>query len=1221
MQIHAIRLHNLNSLRGPVEINFDQPPLAYAGLFAITGDTGAGKTTLLDAVTLALYGRTNRKHQSEVMSYGAQDAGAEVEFSNENGRFLARWRQRRTRRKDNPLQVIREFSQQQSDGVWAITSEGTREVDSSGDRKGAIEAQLGLNYEQFRRTVLLAQGDFAAFLLSEEKERAAVLERLTDTAIYTQLSKAAHERHKLEAVALDRLRIEQQAQQMLSPEQLEALQTQQTVLQKTLQQQRTHLAAVRQSVVIVTQIQQINSQISQLSADEAQLQADQAEVLPLRQRLERHQKVAPLALLYGRYQEAAQKATRLATEQILLQNRLSEVHSAAEAAQENTLSAQTRLATAEQQLQEAEPHIEQAIVLDARIESESADYAQKAGAARISTQKIITLRAELVAQKEQYATAIAGAKTAQDWLDAHPDAAGASIEHEQIEQTHRVALREATLTQKRLEEERITIQQQFDQAQSAVSAAQQTATEAQQARQSAQKAWDLFRKQAVLEGFDLPEAIAEAGAVLAARLRSGEDYLRHAQDYQELLERLQELRSRRMDRTLASDTAIKLLLEIEEELKDAEHAVKIKLARHDRERAIRDFDKERTKLTDGEPCPLCGAVHHPFAVHGVPADTLLEDAEREWRAAQQRVEALQQRETRLEAQLRDFNRDLNQIEQDLGALLQLQAEEWSQPTPVVRYKVEQQLDDLSEDWASEWGTMDDMTNQVAAVKAQYAELQQLTARWTQSEAAALRAESVLQQAQHAQQIAQLAVERHQAQLDDTNARRAESELKVTQIFGRFGLEYSPELFKTHLAQLAEWGRLFAEYSEQGAHFNAQKNRLEAGIAAAERTLAEREAEAQAASVQLNSEYEMLEALRAQRAQLLPTADAQSYRNQLRADVASAREAVASADAALQSLQIQIAQTDEANVQNTLQVIDNQRLVSEMSAELMSRWHQADASLEAIVHAIGADLLDADDVADANNTLRELDERSAGLAARRVALLEDQADWEAKRTDDRSWEDWKTDEANAEAALLKSERLAGSIGQQLADHQQRVTAASTLMERLQKQQIEVARWEKLRNLIGSADGAKFRMFAQGLTLQQLVVQANRHLKQLQGGRYRLQKRTDAQLELEIVDTFQADYTRSVNTLSGGETFLVSLALALGLSDMTARKTRLRTLFIDEGFGTLDESALELAVTTLESLQARGTTIGVISHIREMKERIGTQVRVVRQSDGFSIVEVV
>ncbi|RMF20679.1 MAG: ATP-binding cassette family protein, partial [Bacteroidetes bacterium] len=165
-----------------------------------------------------------------------------------------------------------------------------------------------------------------------------------------------------------------------------------------------------------------------------------------------------------------------------------------------------------------------------------------------------------------------------------------------------------------------------------------------------------------------------------------------------------------------------------------------------------------------------------------------------------------------------------------------------------------------------------------------------------------------------------------------------------------------------------------------------------------------------------------------------------------------------------------------------------------------------------------------------------------------------------------------------------------------------------------------RWERLNDLIGSADGKKFRTYAQGLTLRKLVQLANRYLETL-NGRYVIHKPEEDTLELSIIDTYQADNERSMNTLSGGESFLVSLALALGLSDMAGRKTRIRSLFIDEGFGTLDEASLDLAISTLENLQAQGKLIGIISHVKELKERIATQIRVLKRGSGFSVIEVV
>src|SRR5690606_8411420 len=111
-----------------------------------------------------------------------------------------------------------------------------------------------------------------------------------------------------------------------------------------------------------------------------------------------------------------------------------------------------------------------------------------------------------------------------------------------------------------------------------------------------------------------------------------------------------------------------------------------------------------------------------------------------------------------------------------------------------------------------------------------------------------------------------------------------------------------------------------------------------------------------------------------------------------------------------------------------------------------------------------------------------------------------------------------------------------------------------------------------------------------------------------------------LKLEIIDIYQADAIRPMSTLSGGESFLVSLALALGLSDLASRKTQINSLFIDEGFGTLDEETLDIAISTLENLQANGKTIGIISHVEALKERIATQIQISKQPGGSSKIKI-
>ena len=173
--------------------------------------------------------------------------------------------------------------------------------------------------------------------------------------------------------------------------------------------------------------------------------------------------------------------------------------------------------------------------------------------------------------------------------------------------------------------------------------------------------------------------------------------------------------------------------------------------------------------------------------------------------------------------------------------------------------------------------------------------------------------------------------------------------------------------------------------------------------------------------------------------------------------------------------------------------------------------------------------------------------------------------------------------------------------------------------LQAAEAEALRWGRLRELIGSADGAKFSRFAQSLTLRQLIGLANEHLKVL-AERYRLLAVPGDELELEIVDLYQANTHRPIESLSGGETFLASLSLALGLSALSSRHHPIDSLFIDEGFSTLDSDTLETVLGSLENLRARGKMIGLISHVDLLKERLTTQVRVIRGSGGTSRSEV-
>jgi exonuclease SbcC len=207
----------------------------------------------------------------------------------------------------------------------------------------------------------------------------------------------------------------------------------------------------------------------------------------------------------------------------------------------------------------------------------------------------------------------------------------------------------------------------------------------------------------------------------------------------------------------------------------------------------------------------------------------------------------------------------------------------------------------------------------------------------------------------------------------------------------------------------------------------------------------------------------------------------------------------------------------------------------------------------------------------------------------------------------------------DAALDAARESLGHIRARLAEDDRNRDAAIQTRERLAAQRRRFDLWKGMADLIGSADGRKFRQFAQGLTLDRLLHLANGHLTGLTT-RYALQRAPGGDLDLQVIDRDMADEVRGVASLSGGERFLVSLSLALGLASMTGSRTLAESLFIDEGFGALDAESLDVAISALETLHASGRTVGVISHVQPMIERIGVQIRVTKHGFGRSSLEV-
>ncbi len=324
--------------------------------------------------------------------------------------------------------------------------------------------------------------------------------------------------------------------------------------------------------------------------------------------------------------------------------------------------------------------------------------------------------------------------------------------------------------------------------------------------------------------------------------------------------------------------------------------------------------------------------------------------------------------------------------------------------------------------------------------------------------------------------------------------------------------------------------------------------------------------------------------------------------------------------------------------------DSEKLARERNSELQQKWNTAKAHVESLKNRIHqrepelnrletafsialtplgfsneqeflAAILPSELKADLAATAKDLDERQTDLKARQKDRETRLATEIARNITDKSLEELDPQFKEQENSLKELRDIIAGLKHKLSENtvaKERIKEKQTAIDAQKK---ECRRWENLHELIGSADGKKYRNFAQGLTFEMMIGHANRQLQEMTD-RYLLLRDATQPLELNVIDNYQAGEIRSTKNLSGGESFIFSLSLALGLSHMASKNVRVDSLFLDEGFGTLDEEALETALETLSSLHQDGKMIGVISHVSALKERISTQIQVTPNAGGRS-----
>lgn len=1237
MRILSISGQNIASLSDRFEIDFTAEPLNSAGLFAITGETGAGKSSILDAMCLALYGDAPRlatgassdevpdpsgdalkaKDARAILRRGAVQGWAEVRFTAMDGKdYIARWQARRARDKpDGKLQNVSRSLARAAD-QQVLASQTTAVTDQ-------IVALTGLTYEEFRRTVLLAQGDFDAFLRADTNERAGLLEKVTGTSLYRAVSTRVFERTEAARQAHDALALRRGEHRLLSEEEQTALAqetatlaaenaaaaAERTQLQADIERHARHVEAARQ-VALAEGME--TTALSGLAAAAAE-----------RERLALIDKAEPLRSLWTKAKETAARAANAALALEAKRDQWAKLEAQAEKLREAAALAEAAFAAKEAEFKVLGPQWDEAAALDSQILSAETELATAQAAAEateadanIAGATLSKLRAEVTQAEAELSEAeaeIAGLGAALPLADRWEQIRADILSHAEAQTAKDTAQKqaleaEATLGDLQAKAEALTaaIKEASDkelalQAEAAQLSEQITALERQHPVQAARQ-------------------LADLAASLGVMHRAGVDYAAAQQD--------QTLAIAQEHSGLAGMTeANAAVSEASEAFSRAEAQVAVLIAPSQQadlasSEAARNL---RMHLEPGAPCPVCGSEEHP-----IHADAALAELAAKLRAdlAAARTAAQDARAAQMAAERKRAIHDA-QVVQAKAAIAATTAgkekakRDW-EAARAQAVKFTSCPEGLPETPDDDRGAIEAAQLRINAAQEAEAEAQDklgrkrkdlvdmaarrdilredLKAKATDREALTIAkadAESILGLARQAEQNQRATAERHAAKVTPFLVSLGEPEytLEDPNLLTRLEV-LADRVTKAREAQQA--GRqLLAELAPK---MSGQVSKTDAALEVADRARKDAEIRQQA-----------LGGLRQKRAPLLGgelTSAHRSRFNDGRKAALSARDETQKDHVEASNLAV-VAVTEHQAAEAELSAAEAAAKIA--AAELERK--RADFDLEAAdletLFAQGRDEVQA-----LRNHLRSLDDAltaaRAALNERKQDLLQHQKDLPVTAADG-----LRARIEAVDAAAITRQQRQGAIENQIATDAENRQKLAGLEVEIAKARAELEVWRAVNAAVGSKNGDRFARFAQSITLDVLADSANRHLADL-NPRYRLRRAADLALQVEDID--MGGEARATRSLSGGERFLVSLALALALSRMGGKGGLAATLFIDEGFGSLDAASLDLAIDALEGLQSQGRQVGVISHVEAMKDRIPVRIMVTKQGGGKSAVRI-
>lgn len=1247
MKIDKITICNITSIEGEQTIDFTQEPLKSAGLFAITGHTGAGKSTILDAICLALYNEAprlgNRENSGKsaddnapniyntcnMLRRGATQGYCHVTFSlNDGSQYIAKWITGLTRNNTfKPLQ--RELVQ--------LKPRHATIADRNSEVQNQLKQILKLDYNQFTRTVILAQNSFTNFLSAKRGDKSQLLEKITGTEIYAEISRQifleTKEAEKDYAGAQQHM--EGISQGLLVDEDLQRAHEDLNLYRGKQIKLNNEQTRVRKQLEWYDEHDKAMADLDDKKAKLFKAQQAFNATYDQQKELDRYDRLQPFAPTYINICSSEADINNLKDQIASKEPYARQLKADSVTAQQRHKDTQSRLLTAQQTLKSRESDIKAGIEIGGQLAAAKENL-------KVILEDLKRNDDETTQRTDNYSGKQA------EYEDCTKRRAALELTHQQMGQ-HQIMISQIELVRSRLQQMN-EMRQNIESTESDLEESNRVLAHCKQQLQGL-KAEDHrlqasdTRLQAELhihdqanKGLNSGEIQARLNKLMSLDVRSGNaielwNHIDHLFD--EISNKTDELRRRKTLNAQKEKEIAKLTATIEVLAENYERIhSNYTLSQSE------DFVKKRQELKEGMECPLCGSTHHPFHSDSeLQLDQLMdnireqhEQATQELAAARKELAELQKVFNDEQGRLDVENKVLQQKIKDQSNNISL----WQQYADlddsfsqcdenVNSYNRKVMLQQIKESAHTEFKDTKQLLNdfnrhqdEINRINAEIQTTQQeITANQRQS--SQVQAECNVVENKIAGY--QKAIESYKYKLDES-AKQIESYMTISDWKDRWKTSY--EAFDRELSAIkTKWN----ECNEALQSEKMLQYKLDQELRAIGKSIDDLRQARHTISANLNVCEQKIANLEENLRTMFGTSTVEEESARLNKMVE-----VATNDAQKAFDMLNTIQQKYEGVAGEIQSLKDQCRAKEQECQELhtkldvdiSRFNQGeDSTLQYFeLGKYFSNPQQWSNIRQQINTLKEqLNAISFKVEAANTAVMNlDQSQYRPSESDP---DDSKSALVAKQEALVKqieeNQQTLHNLDYKIKTHNDCVTNIAAFKPTLDAAQDNYANWSELNNVLGSADGKTFREIAQCYTFEFLVDFANQQLADLTS-RYQLRTHPGT-LQLEVIDRHMLDQVRAVNSLSGGESFIISLGLALGLSSLSSNNLEIGSLFIDEGFGNLDNANLNLVIDALSNLQnTQRRKVGVISHTEQIQVRISPKIQLESQPGGRSIITV-